>query len=45
MNEDELELNKKAIKEIQRAREDIKKDKYPTLEEVKKRLKFRFYRK
>jgi hypothetical protein len=39
MNEDELELNEKTIKEIQRAREDIKKGKYHTLEEVKKRLK------
>jgi len=39
MNEDELELNEKIIKEIRRAREDIKKGKYYTLEEVKNRLK------
>jgi len=39
MDEDELELNEKTLKEIQRAREDIKKGKYLTLEEVKKRLK------
>jgi len=39
MNEDELELNEKTIKDIQRAREDIKKGKYLTLDEVKKRLK------
>jgi hypothetical protein len=39
MNEDELELSEKTIKEIQRARKDIKNGKYLTLEEVKKRLK------
>ena len=40
MDEDELELNEETLKEIQIAREDIKKGKYHTLEEVKKRLKF-----
>ncbi len=35
MDEDELELNEKTLKEIQRAREDIKKGKYLTLEEMK----------
>ena len=38
MDEDELELNEETLKEIKRAREDIKKGKYYTLEEVKKRL-------
>ena len=39
MDEAELELSKETINEIKRAREDIKKGKYHTLEEVKKRLK------
>jgi hypothetical protein len=39
MDEDELELNEETLKEIKRAREDIKKGKYHTLEEVKKKLK------
>ena len=39
MNGDELELSKETIKEIQRAREEIKKGNFYTLEEVKKRLK------
>lgn len=39
MDEDELELNEETLKEILRARKDIKKGKYYNLEEVKKRLK------
>ena len=39
MDEDELELNEETLKEIKREREDIKKGKYHTLEEVKKKLK------
>ncbi len=39
MDEDDLELNEGTLKEIKRAREDIKNGKYLTLEEVKKRLK------
>lgn len=39
MDEDDLELNEETLKEIKRAREDIKNGKYLTLEEVKKRLK------
>jgi hypothetical protein len=39
MDEDELEFNEETLKEIRRARKDIKKGKYHTLEEVKKRLK------
>ena len=39
MDEDKLKLNEETLKEIQRAREDIKKGKCYTLEEVKKRLK------
>ena len=36
-DEDELELSEKTLKEIQRAREYIKKGKYLTLEKAKKR--------
>jgi len=38
MDEDELDFNEETLEEIQRAREDIKKGKYHTLEEVKKKL-------
>lgn len=39
MNEDELELSEKTIKEIEKAREEYKKGNFYTLDEVKKILK------
>ena len=39
MNENELELNEETIIEIQRSREEFKKGKYFTLEEVKNEMK------
>ena len=39
MNENESELNEETMKEIQRSREEFKKGKYYTLEEVKKEIK------
>ena len=39
MDEDELELSEKTIKEIQKSREEYKKGNFYTLDEVKKKLK------
>ena len=39
MDEDELELSEKTIKEIQKSREGHKKGNFYTLDEVKKKLK------
>ena len=38
MNENELELSKETIKEVQRARKEYKKGNFVTEEEVRKRL-------
>ena len=38
MDEDELELNKETMEEIQKSREEYEKGKYYSLDEVKKRI-------
>ena len=39
MNEDDLELNEQTMKEVKRSREEFKKGKCYTMEEIKKEMK------